>query len=738
MTVPYAPTNVAASYVSDAAVRVSWEPPGGDYEGIEIERGTDGQWAENEPVALLGSGYAAFVDRTVSANHRYRYRARSYGSDGYSSWQYSGYVYTTPAAPTGVRLAATSADSAEVAADVSGIRWPEGYRIQLDTGGGWANAAVVDSLPATVQIASGTEARARVRAIRGDLYSAWAESGADIEMGALPTVAKVYSVSGNGYVHVGGTYRVGWEVSLPDGSDVVSSEVSVSAGGGEAQTVTVDGPATETDLTAPQQAGTIAVTVRAQGAAGWSAWSGTLRMRVVDESALSIASPDDGSTVPALPVIVAWTAGDATGIAYQTLRLFDASGALVHRAQLDGDARSYQLGEGTYTPLNGEGYRLEIEVSAGNRLTTVRSVEFSTAWAGPAAPVATVAVDRDRLSATVSVEAGENPAMHGAVPDAGIVRITLQDDADHGSLLSQLRALPQGTYRAVARFEMTEAPSGASPMRGIGWGETSASEPSDWIVPWSAWSSPEVGTVDEVEVEFEVPASASKPVRLHVFGAASGYSTADGAASVSLDVYPVSVEGDAPEVLPATSTATVVRVDDDGGRWTVASGVVPPAEVFDPLPPIGVPYAYEVSAVAVSGAYTAVEVEAEVDAALAGINFGPGASELVVARLNPSWSESVARGSEVYHFADGGSSGLPVAYGGADVDATGSVRFTLLDRASLRRLRALAARHATCWVRDPYGGRRLCAASWGFSSGVPLDKLEVTANLTSTVFEEAW
>lgn len=736
---PYAPTDVSASYVSDAAVRVSWEPPSGGYDGIEIERGTDGQWAENEPVAVLGAGYTSFIDRTVSANHRYRYRARSFGmSDGYSSWQYSGYVYTTPAAPTSVRLAATSADSAEVSANVSGIRWPEGYRIQLDTGGGWANAAVVDSLPATVQIASGTEARARVRAIRGDLYSAWAESGAGIEMGAPPTVTNVYTVGWNEYVKKGGTYRIGWEVSLPDGSDVVSSEVSVSAGGGGAQTVTVDGPATETDLTAPQQAGTLAVTVRAQGAAGWSAWSGTLYMRVVDESALSITSPDDGSTVSALPVDVTWTAGDATGIAYQTLRLFDASGALVHRARLDGDARSYSLGEGTYTPLNGADYRLEIEVSAGNLLTTARSVEFSTAWAGPAAPVATVAVDRDRLSATVSVDAGENPAMHGAVPDAGIVRITLQNDSDHGGLLSQLRALPQGTYRAVARFEMTEAPSGASPMRGIGWGETSASEPSDWIVPWSAWSSPEVGTVDEVEVEFEVPAWASEPVRLHVFGAASGYSTADGAASVSLDVYPVSVEGDAPEVLPATSTATVVRVDADGGRWTVASGVVPPAEVSDPLPPIGVPYAYEVSAVAVSGAYTTVTVGAEVDAALAGINFGPGASELVTARLDPSWSESVARGSEVYHFADGGSSGLPVAYGGADVDATGSVRFTLLDRSSLRRLRALAADHATCWVRDPYGGRRLCAASWDFSSGIPYDRITVSASMTETVFEEAW
>ena len=328
--------------------------------------------------------------------------------------------------------------------------------------------------------------------------------------------------------------------------------------------------------------------------------------------------------------------------------------------------------------------------------------------------------------------------MHGTVPDAGIVRITLQTEEDYAALLTQLRALPQGTYRAVARFELTAAPSGPSPMRGIGWGETSASTPSDWIVPWSAWSSTEVGTVDDADVEFDVPASASKPVRLHVFGAASDYSTPDGAATVSLDVYPVDVQGDAPEVLPATSTVAVVRVDADGGRWTVASGLVPPAEVTDPLPPIGVPYTYEVSSVAESGAYTTVEVEAEIDVQLAGINFGRAASELVVARLNPSWSESVARDSEVYHFADGGSSGLPVAYGGADVDVTGSVRFTMLDRASLRRLRALAADHATCWVRDPYGGRRLCAASWGFSSGVPLDKLEVTANLASTVFEEAW
>ena len=110
---PYAPTNVAASYVSDAALRVTWTPPSGDYDGIEIERGTDGAWADNEPVAVLGTGYTAFVDRTVSANRRYRYRARSYGDGGYSSWQYSGYVYTTPAAPTGGRLAVITFHSLE-------------------------------------------------------------------------------------------------------------------------------------------------------------------------------------------------------------------------------------------------------------------------------------------------------------------------------------------------------------------------------------------------------------------------------------------------------------------------------------------------------------------------------------------------------------------------------------------------------------------------------------------------
>ena len=329
--------------------------------------------------------------------------------------------------------------------------------------------------------------------------------------------------------------------------------------------------------------------------------------------------------------------------------------------------------------------------------------------------------------------------MHGTVPDAGIVRITLQTDEDYAALLTQLRALPQGTYRAVARFELTAAPSGASPMRGIGWTETNVANPSDWIVPWSAWSSSEVGTVDEVEVEFEVPASAGKPVRLHIFGAASDYTTPDGAATVSLDVYPVDVEGDAPGVLPATSKLSVARVNADGSLWVVGDGLADGETVVDPLPPLNTPVDYVITAHTAAGATSELRVTETLQALVGAFNFGQAAGLCELAELNPDWSHDVARSGTLYHFADGGEGGgLPVAYGGQDVDATRSMGFTLLDLDQLRRLQELAREHFTCWYRDPYGGRALCSVLWSFSSGIPYDMLEVSASMTETVFEEAW
>lgn len=243
------------------------------------------------------------------------------------------------------------------------------------------------------------------------------------------------------------------------------------------------------------------------------------------------------------------------------------------------------------------------------------------------------------------------------------------------------------------------------------------------------------GTRDELRIEPDGSCSIAKasggtvelpPVPMAFDGPGVMYAVAN----VPATVKPVYMVG---------SSFSVTRVLADGSQWLVADGLEDGQECIDPLPPLNVDYSYLVTAYAETGASSALTVPARVDAVLAAFNFGDAAAVCELARLDPSWSHSPKRSGTLYHFADGGEAGgLPVPYSGADVDSTRSMGFTVLDLDQLRRLQGLAAKYYTCWYRDVYGGRALCAASWSFSSGIPYGKVEVSADMTEAVFEEAW
>lgn len=205
--------------------------------------------------------------------------------------------------------------------------------------------------------------------------------------------------------------------------------------------------------------------------------------------------------------------------------------------------------------------------------------------------------------------------------------------------------------------------------------------------------------------------------------------------SCAVTVHAGEGTGDEPEAV----SFSVIRILPDGSQWLVADGLTDGQGCIDPLPPLNVDFSYLVTAYAETGVSSALTVPARVEAVLAAFNFGDAAATCELARLDPSWSHSPKRSGTLYHFADcGEAGGLPVPYGGADVDSTRSMGFTVLDPGQLRRLQELAAKYYTCWYRDVYGGRALCAVAWSFSSGIPYGKVDVSADMTEAVFEEAW
>ena len=181
---PAAPTGCSAARASDARVNVSWangsSTSAAPRSQVRVERSVDGgSWAQ---VASLGASATSYADTSVSSNHRYQYRVRSYGSGGYSTYSTSGYVYTTPSSPTGCS-ASRSSDSSVT------VRWSRGsnagatytgQRVERSVdGGSWAQVAT-PAATATSWTDTSTSAnhryQYRVRAYNG-LYSGYATSG---------------------------------------------------------------------------------------------------------------------------------------------------------------------------------------------------------------------------------------------------------------------------------------------------------------------------------------------------------------------------------------------------------------------------------------------------------------------------------------------------------------------------------------------------------------------------------
>lgn len=143
---PYDVSGVSATRSSDTRVTVKWtnhKATARPYSGIYVDRQVDGgDWSL---IKDCGGSATSFTDTTTSANHVYRYRVIPHNGAGNAPDNvYSGYVYTTPAAPmaigisqpskssTGVNIAITTANSASKTASKTIVQ----YRSE---GGSWSN-----------------------------------------------------------------------------------------------------------------------------------------------------------------------------------------------------------------------------------------------------------------------------------------------------------------------------------------------------------------------------------------------------------------------------------------------------------------------------------------------------------------------------------------------------------------------------------------------------------------------
>lgn len=416
---PNAPSNCSASRNSDAQATVTWSNGSTSTTqprtAVLVERQTDsGSWMQ---VASLSASATNYTDNGISADHRYAYRVRSKGNGGTSGYSTSGYIYTTPAAPSSVTAAKTSASSVTLSAE--GLpAWAEGYEISrtADGGGSWQTVGDADTFPWTDASAPAGTIRYRVRSYRGDLYSAYVESNSitTITPPLAPTVQALPSV-----VATGSALTVQWTPNHPDGSAQEQAQVEYQVGSAAAQTATVQGAGTSYRLpaSATASAGTVKVRVRTHGLDDeWGAWSAAQTVRVaVPPSATVTVPPIDGARVGALPLTVEWDASDATGVSSQSIALLDSAGSTLYSASLGASERELVLDGSTYLLDNVTDYSLRLTVRGGSSLTTTAIRSFSTSFAEPARPDAGLSVDPSDLSAAVTVYAGSPSSETGEV-----------------------------------------------------------------------------------------------------------------------------------------------------------------------------------------------------------------------------------------------------------------------------------------------------------------------------------
>ena len=198
-------------------------------------------------------------------------------------------------------------------------------------------------------------------------------------------------------------------------------------------------------------------------------------------------------------------------------------------------------------------------------------------------------------------------------------------------------------------------------------------------------------------------------------------------------------EKDHSDALEAITVVDVVRVNPDGSRVELAHHVQLGYETTDPIPPLGVGYAYEVTSYAAVGATALTVVENLVEShGKSVLSFGYRADRALVAELNPTLDGSYQKQGDAFHFADGGErGGLPSWYALDSVDVSHNVGFSLVGEDAFRSFRADYAGESVCYYRDPMGGVSMCNVGWSWSAtvGTPV-AFDVTAQLTELAWEE--
>ncbi|QAY33088.1 hypothetical protein ESN35_06490 [Bifidobacterium pullorum subsp. gallinarum] len=154
---------------------------------------------------------------------------------------------------------------------------------------------------------------------------------------------------------------------------------------------------------------------------------------------------------------------------------------------------------------------------------------------------------------------------------------------------------------------------------------------------------------------------------------------------------------------PETTYATVYRVNPDGSQTLIADNLGDGQQCIDPLPPLNVGFAYQVTAHAESGATQNVTVQTVCESGFAALNYGSDAGSSLLLGYDLSVDHRVSHSTTEFWFASGDSS-LPVSYSTSQLNREINVDSVFeWDGDLYLRLLNFADEWSYAWYREPSG-----------------------------------
>lgn len=419
ITKPANITSASVSRNSDTSQTVSWtnnSSSDAPYSGIWVDRwdNVSNNWYN---IATIGGSNSSFTDTTTSANKQYRYRVLAYNDAGNTgSHTYTGYIDTTPAAPTNV--VANRVTSTVVITWTNSATNETSLTLQRReySGGSWGAYTTINSPSADATQYIDTSpvpvGQYKIRTNNATLSSAYAVSNEIVSITAPnPPTSLLPNYSFDG----ANVQRFSWLHNSVDGTtqSKFSLQYRVSGGSFPATPQYNETVSTNNYIDIPAETFTNdsdyewQVKTWGQSATG-SDWSDIASFTPYATPVVTITSPSSVADYITSLLLVNWTytqADDLMQIQY-IAKLYDSSDVLLESVSLPSNIMSGSTTIATflYNLANNTTYKITVEAQSGSgQWSILKDVTFDTVFAVPSAPTFVATFDLEKTAVNIDI-----------------------------------------------------------------------------------------------------------------------------------------------------------------------------------------------------------------------------------------------------------------------------------------------------------------------------------------------